>query len=84
MLPAGWDELQIRLTQVDSGDTPNIWGMNGRHELFFLEESNQLVPVEGSMQHVTCGQGGGYGNMHHVTCGEAGVWAVWAMWRRFF
>ena len=70
MLPAGWSELPVRLTQVDSGNTCSVWGMNGRHELYFIEDSNQLTPVDGTM--------------HHVTAGQAGVWAVGLLGNVFF
>ena len=69
-LPPGWIELPIRLTQIDSGLTPSVWGMNGKHSLYMLGSDNNMIPVDGTM--------------HHVSAGQAGVWAVGLLGNVFF
>ena len=70
MLPAGWQEMTYRLTQVDSGLTEYVWGMNGGHQLFFVEIDNVLSQVSGTM--------------HHISAGESGVWGVGLKGNVFF
>lgn len=71
MLPAGWKEFPVHLTQIDSGIIPFVWGMNGKHNVFVLQENHQLAPVLDIP-------------MHHVTAGQSGIWAVDLLGNIFF
>ena len=69
-LPSGWSELPFHLSQVDSGISPYIVGINGKHEVFSLGANNILKKIDGTM--------------HHVSSGQSGVWAVGLLGNVFF
>ncbi|XP_065661641.1 uncharacterized protein LOC100198409 isoform X1 [Hydra vulgaris] len=69
-LPSGWSELPFHLSQVDSGISPYIVGINGKHEVFSFGASNVLKKIDGTM--------------HHVSSGQSGVWSVGLLGNVFF
>lgn len=69
----GWTRLNVQLTQVDSGITSLVWGINQNQKLFSLTDENELRPVLPSM--IT---------IRHVTAGQAGVWAIDITGRVYF
>ena len=72
MLPTGWEELPYKLNEIDTGMTPYIWGVNSNNAVFLVDigNANHLVPVDGTM--------------HHVSAGDAGVWAIGLLGNIFF
>ena len=66
ILPPGWTELPMKLTQIDTGITPTIWGINDQHNVFVLEQSNKLIKIEDEVPI----------RLHHVSAGQSGVWGV--------